>query len=184
MAELRAISTRAEITPMRFWNEYEWGELEADAGQLLPRYYDAHLYAANWGTLRFMVRLPAEGVDLAGLKPYFCRGRTRLTRSGDFVVLDFRSHDDRNDEDWSEGPGLATLIPIRFQLLQGDLSAAYLAWLCRVQDGSLDEDQHEPPVPVGLSQMSPPLTNLVKFLRLDLDLLAAAAGSIGPARVS
>lgn len=34
MAELRSISTRAEITPTRFWNEYEWGDLKAD----------------NWGT--------------------------------------------------------------------------------------------------------------------------------------
>ena len=28
MAELRAISTRAEITPTRFWNEYQWGDLK------------------------------------------------------------------------------------------------------------------------------------------------------------
>jgi hypothetical protein len=27
MAELRIISTRAEITPTRFWNEYNWGDL-------------------------------------------------------------------------------------------------------------------------------------------------------------
>ena len=26
MAELRSISTRAEITPTRFWNEYNWGD--------------------------------------------------------------------------------------------------------------------------------------------------------------
>ena len=30
MAELRAVSTRAEISPTRFWNEYQWGELKAD----------------------------------------------------------------------------------------------------------------------------------------------------------
>src|SRR5439155_25503200 len=83
------------------------------------------------------------------LKPYFRGGRTRLTQSGTFVVLDFWSHDDRNDEDWLEAPGLATLIPIRSQLLQGDLRAAYIAWLCRVQDGSLDEDQHKATKPAG-----------------------------------
>ncbi len=27
-AELRAISTRAEISTTRFWNEYQWGDLE------------------------------------------------------------------------------------------------------------------------------------------------------------
>lgn len=42
MAELRAISTRADISPTRFWNEYEWGDLKADAGKLLARYFDVH----------------------------------------------------------------------------------------------------------------------------------------------
>ncbi len=55
MAALRAISTRAEITPTRFWNEYNWGDLEADPAVLLAKYFDAHLYFANWGTHRFML---------------------------------------------------------------------------------------------------------------------------------
>lgn len=184
MAELRSISTRAEITPTRFWNEYEWGDLKADAGQLLARYFDAHLYVANWGTRRFMLRLPVRRVDMARLKPYFRGGRTRLTQSGTFLVLDFWSHDDDNHEDWLEAPQLATLVPIRSQLLQGDLRAAYLAWLCKVQAGELNEDRHEPPVPVGLSRVPPPLANLVKLLRLDPDLVAAAAESSEPGRVS
>ncbi len=35
MAELRAISTRAKISPTRFWNEYEWGDLKADPKKLM-----------------------------------------------------------------------------------------------------------------------------------------------------
>jgi hypothetical protein len=34
MTELRAISTRAEISPTPFWNEYEWGDLKADPEKL------------------------------------------------------------------------------------------------------------------------------------------------------
>lgn len=184
MADLRSISTRAEITPTRFWNEYEWGDLKADAGQLLARYFDAHLYVTNWGTRRLMLRLPARSVDIARLKPYFRGGRTRLTQSGTFVVLDLWSHDDHEHEDWLEAPRLATLVPVRSLLLQGDLRAAYLAWLCKVQAGELDEDQHEPPVPVGLARMTPPLANLAKFLRLDPDLVGAAAESSGPGRLN
>src|SRR5690606_14185070 len=67
MAELRAISTRAEISPTRFWNEYHFGDLKADPATLLARYFDAHLYFANWGTRRFMLRLPARSVDTAAL---------------------------------------------------------------------------------------------------------------------
>ena len=37
MAELRAVSTRAEISSTRFWNEYHWGDLKADPKELLAR---------------------------------------------------------------------------------------------------------------------------------------------------
>lgn len=39
MAELRVISSRAEITPTRLWNEYLWG----DPADLLARCFDMHL---------------------------------------------------------------------------------------------------------------------------------------------
>jgi hypothetical protein len=68
MAELRAISTRADITPTRFWNEYQWGNLKADPATLVERYFDAHLYFANWGTRRLMLRLPAARVDKKQLR--------------------------------------------------------------------------------------------------------------------
>lgn len=67
MAELRAISTRAEITPTRFWNEYHWGDLKADPAALLARYFDAHLYVASWGSRRLLLRVPAESVDVRAL---------------------------------------------------------------------------------------------------------------------
>ena len=35
MAQLRDISSRAEISTNRFWNEYHWGSLNADPQQLL-----------------------------------------------------------------------------------------------------------------------------------------------------
>ena len=66
MAELRAISTRAEISPTRFWNEYQWGDLKADPAKLMERYFDAHLYFTNWGKHRLMLRIPTARVDLTG----------------------------------------------------------------------------------------------------------------------
>ena len=65
--ELRDISTRAEISSTRFWNEYQWGDLKADPGKLLLKYFDVHHYFANWGSRVLMVRLPAAQVDLAKL---------------------------------------------------------------------------------------------------------------------
>ncbi len=69
-AELRAISTRAEITPTGFVNTYEWGDLKARPIEMVKKYFDAFVYFANWGTRECMFRLPLEKVDLKAPAPY------------------------------------------------------------------------------------------------------------------
>ncbi len=184
MTELRSISTRAEITPTRFWNEYHWGNLKADPAELLGRYFDAHFYFANWGTRRFMLRLPAGRVDVPQLKPYFLSRQANLKRSRDFVILDFWSDDeDWDEEEVFEGGRLAALIPVRSLLLQGEVSAAYLAWLRSVQAGEVPGSAREPPVPPGLANLPAPLAALAEVLRIVRDLLDAAAEASSPADV-
>jgi hypothetical protein len=46
--EVRSLSTRARITATSFVNEYNWGDFKGDPNRLMERYYDAHLYVANW----------------------------------------------------------------------------------------------------------------------------------------
>lgn len=55
---LRAISTRARIPATSFTNSYEWGDLKGDPADFMKRWFDLHLYLANWGTRRLMIRLP------------------------------------------------------------------------------------------------------------------------------
>jgi hypothetical protein len=64
-AEVRSLSTRARITATSFVNEYHWGDFRGDPSRLMERYYDAHLYVANWGTHRVMFGIP---VDLLALE--------------------------------------------------------------------------------------------------------------------
>jgi hypothetical protein len=145
MIALRSISTRAEITSTRFWNEYQWGDLKADPAKLLARYFDAHLYFANWGTHRFMLRLPSARMDDRALRPYFVMGPVTLTRAGRYLVLDFNSDTEDPEDEWYEGAQLASFTPLRSDLLRGDLSAVYLAWLLAVQAEQVDDDAFEPP---------------------------------------
>jgi hypothetical protein len=178
MAELRSISTRAEITPTRFWNEYHWGDLKADPFKLLARYFDLHLYFANWGTRRLMFRLPLTAVDLDALRAYAPGGPVTLTTTGEHAVLDLWSEVEEPEDDWFEAGHLAaSLTPLRAELLRGDRRVAYLAWLLAVQDGEVDAEAPEPPEPRGLATGSAPLTALADFLRLDQDLLTAATES-------
>src|SRR3546814_7435136 len=47
---LRSISSRARITAASFTNHYEWGDLKGDPRAFMERWFDLHLYFANWYT--------------------------------------------------------------------------------------------------------------------------------------
>jgi hypothetical protein len=176
VAKLRSISTRAQITPTRFFNEYHWGDLKADPAELLARYFDVHVYFANWGSRRLMFRLPLHAVSLDDLRACVPGGPVTLTVTKHHVVLDLWSETEEPEEEWFEdGQLLASLTPLRAELLRGDHRVAYLAWLLAVQAGELDPDTPEPRVPHGLDTPSASLAALTSFLRVDPDLLAAAA---------
>jgi hypothetical protein len=176
IAELRSISTRAQITPTRFFNEYHWGNLKADPAELLVRYFDVHLYFANWGSRRLMFRLPLDAVSLDDLRACVPGGPVTLTVTEHHVVLDLWSETEEPEEEWFEdGQLLASLTPLRAELLRSDRRVAYLAWLLAAQAGELDPDTPEPPVPHRLDGPSASLAALTSFLRVDPDLLAAAA---------
>ncbi len=179
MRELRAVSSRAVITSTRFTNHYEWGDLKADPRDWMERYFDAFLYLANWGTHRLMFRLPWRALDPATARLY-CRGEAAEARvAGEHVILEFDSEDEES-EWWveEEDESLSALLPLRADIAGGDLRALYLGWLLCVQAGEFDDDEVEPPCPPGLRRLSAPLEAFATFLRVDRDLLdAAAAGS-------
>jgi hypothetical protein len=175
MDELRAVSSRAEITPARFWNEYHWGDLKADPAKLVERYFDAHMYFANWGTHRLILRVPIERVAPKSLRAYFVGDAARARVTGEHLILDLRSEDEERNFDEDGQDSLAALALVRTDLMRGDLRVAYLAWLLAVQAGELGDDQPEPPVPPGLSDLTASQAAMAEFLRIDEDLISAAA---------
>jgi hypothetical protein len=174
MRELRSCSSRAKITATRFVNHYEWGSFKGDQAAWMEKYFDLFLYLANWGTHELVIRLPRKLLELKVARQY-CRGRAASARvKGDFILLELASEEEGGD--WEEGSGwLASLTPIRSDLVAGDHRALYLAWLLCVQSRDLAEDGKEPPVPAGLGELTAPLRALADFLRIDEDLLAVAA---------
>jgi hypothetical protein len=175
VAELRAISTRAEITPTRFWNEYQWGDLKADPAKLVERYFDAYMYFANWGTHRLMLRVPMKRVDPKALRAYFVGDATRAKMVGEHLIVDLHSEDEEPDYYEESQGSLGALVPLRTELMRGDLRVAYLAWLLAVQAANVAETETEPPVPAGLSDLTAAQAEMVAFLRIDEDLISAAA---------
>jgi hypothetical protein len=177
MAELRAISTRAEITPTRFWNEYQWGDLKADPAKLVERYFDAHMYFANWGTHRLILRIPLKRVDVKAVRAYFVGDVASARVGGEHLLLDLQSQDEEPDYYEESQGSLGALTALRTELMRGDLRGAYLAWLLAVQADEVADSEREPPVPPGLAELTAAQAAMVEFLRIDEDLLAAAAGA-------
>jgi hypothetical protein len=179
MAALRAISTRATITATSFTNHYEWGDLKANPSKLLEKYFDAFVYVANWGTHEFYIRLPQGSVDYNLLKAVVPGESLRIRKTATFVIVEFRCESEWDGED--DGTGwMASLMPLRSDLLRGDPRSLYLGWLRCLQDGGLDEDKLEPPVPAGLEELSGPLHALIEFLKIDEDLVEVAAQASKP----
>lgn len=173
IAELRKLSSRAEITATSFTNTYSYGNFRGNPDRLMEQYFDVFVYVANWGTRHFMLRLPLRGVDLPAIEAY-AGGGLSFWIKGEFVILSFE-HDDDSGGEWVDGsewmPGL---IALREELLSGDLRSLYLGWLSGI-DGDVDDDDPEPPVPAGLRTLTVAQDDLVDFLRIDSDLLEAAA---------
>jgi hypothetical protein len=176
MAALRAISSRAEITPTSFVNTYEWGNFKGDPDTFMRRYFDAFVYVANWGTHRFMLRVPRWALKETEVSAYCPGESSSALETSDFIVLDFQS--DQEVGDWEEGEGyMASLFPLRAELMNGDLRCLYLGWLLCAQSEELDEEEMEPPVPPGLAKLSAALQEFADFLRVEEDLIEVAAES-------
>src|SRR5215831_17979074 len=126
---LRSLSTRAEITPTSFVNTYNWGNFKGDPETLMEQCFDAFVYVTNWGTRRFALRLPGRLLSRQ-LLSFYCGGESLQARkAGEFIVIDFCRQED--DGEWDEGEGwMASLLPLRGDLLRGDQRCLYLGWLC------------------------------------------------------
>jgi hypothetical protein len=182
-AEVRQLSTRARITATSFTNEYHWGDFKGSPDQMMQRYYDAHLYLANWGTHRIMLRLPRTLLDPKIAGRYCVDGQVSISTTRDYVILDLTSEDETGE--WVEDAedSLSAIVGIRSELAAGDLRPLYLAWLSgygvweRDEDafGDEDEEEVEPPVPAGLGSLTAAQRALADFLRLDSGLLEVAA---------
>ena len=97
---LRDLSTRARITATSFTNSYEWGDFKGDPAKLMERWFDLHLYLANWGSRRLMIRLPARMVDRHLLNTFLGEvDCAELRVSGENLILDI-VRDEVEFEDW------------------------------------------------------------------------------------
>lgn len=175
-AKLRATSTRARITSTSFTNHYEWGDFRGDPRRLMERWFDLHLYLANWGTRRLMIRLPKRVVERSRLDAFLSDvDWVEVWENGDNLVVDMhRDEVEAGYDDWDDGSGwLAALAPLRADLLAGDLRLFYLLWMTSLENGVLEKGASEPLS--GIGPLTGALEAAVGFFGIDRHLVHAAA---------
>ncbi len=132
-----------------------------------------------------ILRFPARLFDLDGVQRYCGSEAASAWSSGEHVVVAAVAEDEETDFDGGGEGVLASILPVRSEILAGDERALYLLWLLGVQTGEIQEDVVEPSVPPGLDLLTGSQAALVEFLRIDGELVvAAAAGSMPRSRAS
>ncbi|MFE2492230.1 hypothetical protein ACFXGR_55690 [Streptomyces mirabilis] len=192
IAQVRALSTRARITSTGFVNEYHRGDFHGDPTKLVEQLYDAHLYYANWGSRRLLLRIPASVLPAKTAQGYALQETLAVWTRGGHTLLDFSlSAEDGGEWDFETSFELASFAGLRAELAAGDLRPLYLGWLAAVAVWELADDDEEeyqretePSVPAGLAELTGPQRALADFLRVPQDLLAVAASDSAPATES
>jgi len=168
---LREISSRATISSTHFVNEYSFGDFKGDAVGFLHRWFDAHVYFANWGTYRFYFSVPG-GNDYAKLYRKYL-GEDGVSAKKSRIVLQIEASQDGGDYVEDEG-WMKRLIAIRREVMSGDLRPLYIGWLAGICSETSQIVGKEPPVPAGLKKLSPAQESLVEFLQLSEKLTKIA----------
>jgi hypothetical protein len=180
--EVREFSSRAEIGPTSFSNEYHWGNFKGDPVHFLTHYFDVMIYTANWGTRQFMFRVPRDVVDRTIIEKFCTEQSVNVTPAGKWLIIDLCLEPEDGGGDYKESSGgwMASLIGIRAEVLSGDFRPLYLAWLLDLQNEVIGDDEPQPPVPPGLEKLSAAQTALIAYLGIDRHLVMIAARESPP----
>ncbi len=185
LAYMQQQSSRAEVTPWSFENEYHFGDFHGNAPEMLRRGYDIHLHYANFGVRSLLIRLPSGFPDARAAKTYLAGDSLRFLKdkqgSGGILAIEPYHEPGDLDELWDLNEMLDRLVALRSEILDGDLRPLYLAHLAVGQDGNHDpEETVEAAVPAGLKNPTDAQCALAEFLGLGEAMIAAAARESGP----
>jgi len=173
MGYMRQLSSRGRITPVSFSNEYHWGDFKGNPKDLMQRFYDAHVYQANWGTAKFMLRLPLAALSQMNAQAFMVDGLLDVEPTPTHWICTWSlESEDGFDQEYGSG-WMARLAPLREELMRGDSRSLYIGWLAAVSMGR-DGNELEPSMPDGLAPFTAAQQALAEFLDLDVDLLSAA----------
>ena len=195
LAEVDSLSSHIEASATHAVIEYHWGDFKHDPIEVLHKYFDAFLYWANWGSPQLAFRFPRGILPANLLEDYDLEDFVTFTRHSDYDILDIQFGEMQAPDQWTDYE-LGSLIPIRDELMEGDLRSLYIVWLAgqSAMAGYGDDEEEEwddeeededgeaedyeiavPPVPPAFDKLTSAQQALAELFQVDEELLAAVA---------
>src|SRR5260370_22929355 len=179
---VNALSSHIEASSTHALIEYHWGDFKHDPIKVLQEFFDGFLYWANWGSPELAFRFPHGILPADLIDDYDFDDLVTFTRHKEYDILDIHFGEMEGPDEWIDYE-LGSLIPIRDELMEGDLRALYIAWLASqdIMYGYEEEDQEDedyeiivPPVPPAFGKLTEAQKALAELLQVSEELLVAA----------
>lgn len=179
LTAVKALSSHINVSSSHALVEYNWGDFKHDPIAVLRTYFDGFLYWANWGAPQLALRFPRGILPANLVDGYDLDDFVSFTRYDDCDILDIHSAEMEAPDELTEYE-LGWLMPLREELMQGDMRALYIVWLAgQAAMGSYDADEEYeisvPEVPADMGTLTAAQQALAELLRLREELLGAAA---------
>jgi hypothetical protein len=187
---VNALSSHIEASSTHALIEYHWGDFKHNPIKVLHKYFDGFLYWANWGSPQFALRFPHAILPADLIDGYDFDDFVTFTQHPDYDILDIHLGELEAPDEWTNYE-LGSLMPIRDELMEGDLRSLYIAWLAiqHAMGGYDDDDDYEeedyeedddetitaPAVPPAFGKLTAAQQALAELLQLPEELLLAAA---------
>ena len=179
---VNTLSSHIEASSTHALIEYHWGDFKHDPIKVLREFFDGFLYWANWGSPELAFRFPHGVLPTNLIEDYDFDDFVTFNRQNDYDILDIHFGEMEGPDEWIDYE-LGTLIPIRDELMEGDLRALYIAWLAsQCMMFGYEEDQEEedyeiivPPVPPAFDKLTVAQQALAELLQVPEELLLAAS---------
>jgi hypothetical protein len=176
------LSSHIEASSTHALIEYHWGDFKHDPIKVLHEFFDGFLYWANWGSPELALRFPHGILPADLIDDYDFDDLVTFTKYKDYDILDIHFGEMEGPDEWIDYE-LGSLMPIRDELMEGDLRALYIAWLAS-QDMmyGYEKDQEEedyeiivPPVPPTFDKLTEAQKALAELLQVSEELLLATS---------